>query len=244
MTSKQIVLVTGGTRGIGSAIVERLAESLGESATVLVGCRKFEDGTRIADRYKSTAPLVLDVASDQSIQAAVEEVKAKYGRLDILINNAGGAVAPTADDLSELRQSFQYTMDLNVSSVAVVTQAFLPLLRASTSTPKVIQISSGRASLARNAENLVPPSRLLAYTVSKAALNMLTLDMARAPENEKIEFQLASPGHCSTALNGFRGARDPLEGAQVVVELVKGHRREIGCYETVGADPTMVKIPW
>ena len=53
---------------------------------------------------------------------------------------------------------------------------------------------------------------------------MLTMEMSRDPANKDVEFQLFSPGHCKTAFNGYRGTRDPLEGATVVVELVKAEK--------------------
>lgn len=73
---------------------------------------------------------------------------------------------------------------------------------------------------------------------------MFTLDMAREPENKDIEFQIASPGHCKTAFNGYRGTRSPSEGANVVVELVIAERRETKMWETVGVSREVSAIPW
>jgi NAD(P)-dependent dehydrogenase (short-subunit alcohol dehydrogenase family) len=86
----------------------------------------------------------------------------------------------------------------------------------------------------------MPPTVSIPYSVSKTALKALTLEMAKFPENEGVQFHVIGPGHCETEFNGFRGTRDPLEGANVVVELVnaeKGHRSECwvladgGCFE-------------
>jgi NAD(P)-dependent dehydrogenase (short-subunit alcohol dehydrogenase family) len=238
------ILITGATRGLGLAMASLLSPLLAPHSTLLIGCRSLSTGQAIASRFPNAAPLLLDVSSDASITSAASHVRSTYGHLDILINNAGGATPAQTPNLRDLRHSFQATLDLNVASVALVTLAFLPLLRLSAAGAKVIALSSGRASMARNADGQMPPSRVLAYTVSKAALNMLMLDLARGEGNGAIEFQLASPGHCSTGLNGFRGERDPLEGARVVVELALGGRRETGFWEKVGEGKELVRVPW
>ena len=64
------------------------------------------------------------------------------------------------------------------------------------------------------------------------------------PENANVEFQIANPGHCKTAFNGFRGTRSPEEGANVVVELAIGARREIKSWETLEKNKELVEVPW
>ena len=81
-----------------------------------------------------------------------------------------------------------------------------------------MNISSARASLHAITTSALPPTACVPYSVSKVALNALTLEFAKAWPD--VRFYAASPGHCKTALNGFRGKKDPLEGARVVVELV------------------------
>jgi NAD(P)-dependent dehydrogenase (short-subunit alcohol dehydrogenase family) len=136
-----------------------------------------------------------------------------------LVNNAGFATVPSAVDFSDLRDAFAEVLD--VTSVAVTTTTFLPLLRKSTSGGKVMNIPSRRASLTRSADGKLPPTASIPYSVSKTALNMLTVEMSRDPANKDVEFQMVSPGHCNTAFNGYRGQRDPLEGSNVIVELVR-----------------------
>lgn len=247
----KVILVTGANRGIGLAIVKALAQSghaPSSSTEVLLGCRDLEAGTHArkelqAGGISNVKPLLLDVTSDASIRDAVQQVQKSNGQLDVLINNAGYAAFPAAD-LEDLRQVYQDIYNVNVSSVAVVTQLFLPLLRKSPHGGKVIQVGSARGSLQLNASGALPPTASAAYSVSKAALNMLTLDMAREDENKGVEFQIASPGHCKTAFNGYRGTRDPGEGANVVVELVFGERRETRMWETVGDSRDLKIIPW
>jgi NAD(P)-dependent dehydrogenase (short-subunit alcohol dehydrogenase family) len=92
----------------------------------------------------------------------------------------------------------------------------MPLLTLSP-TPRVVNMSSARASIHNIVTNNLPPTACVPYSVSKVALNALTLEMGKMyPE---VKFYAANPGHCRTAFNGFRGKKDPVEGARVVVEL-------------------------
>lgn len=251
----KVILVTGANRGIGFAIVKALAQHHTETSTptsstaILLGCRNFDAGVRACNELQAigitnVSPFHLDVTSDSSIRSAVQQIQQTYGHLDVLINNAGFAAFPAADN-TDLRQIYQNIYNVNVTSVAVVTRLFLPLLRnAPLGTAKVIQVGSARGSLKLNASGALPPTASAAYSVSKAALNMLTVDMSREEENKGVEFQVASPGHCKTAFNGFRGTRDPEEGANVVVELVFGERRGTRMWETIGDSREVKAVPW
>jgi NAD(P)-dependent dehydrogenase (short-subunit alcohol dehydrogenase family) len=73
----------------------------------------------------------------------------------------------------------------------------------------------------------MPPPVSIPYSVSKTALNALTLEMAKLPEKEGVQFHVIGPGRCKTEFNGFRGTRDPLEGANVVVELVNAEKGDV-----------------
>jgi NAD(P)-dependent dehydrogenase (short-subunit alcohol dehydrogenase family) len=148
------------------------------------------------------------------------------------VNNAGIAVVQkNPDDLADLRNSFNTTFNGNITSVAAVTAAFLPLLRLS-SHPRVIHISSGRASLQRSTQANFPPTAVLAYSISKVALNALTIEQQKQENARKgeevgtVDFYAVNPGHCKTAFNGWRGTKDPLDGAEVVVQLVMAKRGE------------------
>lgn len=245
----RIVLVTGGNRGIGFAIVKLLAQHTQSPMIVLMGCRNFNQGKEAVKSLhdqgiSNVHALELDVASDTSIRQALASIKIQYGQLDVLVNNAGYAVIPTAEDSSDLRQALQDIYNVNVSSVAVLTRLALPLLRRSPRGGKVIQIGSARGSINRLADGELPPTVAMGYSVSKTALNALTLQMSIEPDNTGIEFQIASPGHCKTAFNGYRGTRDPEEGATVVVELVTGARRKTKSWETIGASRELVQVPW
>jgi len=251
---RRVILVTGANRGIGFAIIQGLASHPDTAdSTFLLGCRDPLKGRDAVEKLhklglKSTIKeIVLDVTSDSSIAKAVESVRSQYGHLDVLVNNAGCAAIPSTSGTADWRETYARVFDTNVTSVAVTIQQFLPLLREAPTGAKVIQISSGRGSATRLASGLLPPTVSIPYAISKSALNMLSIELSRDPANQHVEFSLASPGHCKTAFNGFRGKRDPLEGANVVVELVragKGRYRNAGFWETIGDSPALVEIPW
>lgn len=250
----RVVLITGANRGIGFAILQALA-SQPETANsnLLLGCRDLKKGKEAVKQLRSQGitssvhPVLIDVTSDSSIKHAVGEIQQQYGQVDTLINNAGYATIPSTSDCSDWREVFTQVYDTNVTSVALTTQLFLPLLRQSPHGGKVINVSSARGSIGRSAGGLLPPTVSIPYSLSKTALNMLTVEMSRDPANKGVEFQMVSPGHCKTAFNQFRGTRDPLEGANVVVELAraeKGRYKNSGFWETNGASRDLVEIPW
>jgi NAD(P)-dependent dehydrogenase (short-subunit alcohol dehydrogenase family) len=102
----------------------------------------------------------------------------------------------------------------------------------------------------------MPPTAVVAYSISKTALNSLTIEMQKAEDAlkdgegngegwGKVEFWAANPGHCKTAFNGYRGAKDPIDGAEVVVQLVMGERgRWKKGWFWEFEDGVMREVPW
>ncbi|KIX02873.1 uncharacterized protein Z518_08816 [Rhinocladiella mackenziei CBS 650.93] len=253
-TKPRVILVTGANRGIGFAIIRALATHPETADGIfLLGCRDPEKGKEAIEQLHNLGitspvhPVAIDVTSDASIKRAVEVVEQGHGRLDVLINNAGCGGIPSATDFSDWRDVYAQVYDTNVTSVALTTQFFLPLLRRSSHGGKVVSVSSRRGSITLSALGVLPPTVSIPYCLSKTALNMLTVEMSRDAANKDVEFQIVGPGHCKTAFNGYRGTRDPVEGANVVVELVraeKGKYKNVGFWETQGADMNLVEIPW
>lgn len=175
----------------------------------------------------------LDITKDSSIKSATTILRQKYGKIDgklslrnnkpqqsnipfqVLINNAAIASNPKPD-LSDFREVYTSILDTNITSVALVVSHFLPLLSASVE-PRVINVSSARASVALQTSGKLPPTASIPYSISKTGLNILTLELAKLYGN--IRFYCASPGHCRTAFNNYRGKKDPIDGAKVIVEL-------------------------
>lgn len=233
--------------GIGLAIIQGLSQRLPTDQIILAARSEASITPALSSlttqgfNTSTIDSIILDVTNDESILEAVGSVKEKYGKLDVLVNNAAVALVPKPDEpLSVTRGTWTQMMDTNVASVANVTNAFLPLLKSSTD-PKVINISSARASIQLNLDPSFPATISAGYSVSKAALNMLTVDMQKL--NTDVRFYAASPGHCKTALNGFRGARDPAEGGRVVIELVEGDYRW-GFWKADGAEGPCEEVPW
>lgn len=178
----------------------------------------------------------------------------------VLVNNAGVAeIYAEGEPLSKLRSSFNNTLNTNVTSVAATTTAFLPLLHSKDPnpspntnlniTPRIINISSARASLTNSSQGKMPPTQVVSYSVSKAALNSLTIELAKTErergDGKGVEVFCANPGFCRTQFNGFTGTRDPLEGAEVVVGLIMAERGAFGSggvWEFEGGE--MKVVPW
>lgn len=139
--------------------------------------------------------------------------------------------------------SYTSTLDTNVASIAVLTSALMPLLLAAPS-PRVIHNFSERGSLAKNPAGTMPPTTVVAYNVSKTALNALTIQQGIA--EPRVKFYAATPGSCKTAFNGFRGIRDPLDGAKVFAELAFAPegKYEGGFWEMGGQDSETRTVPW
>ena len=208
-----ITLITGANKGLGRETARRLLE-LGH--TVLVGARDAGRGRAAADEL-GTVFLEIDPASDPSVAAAAERVSSQYGRLDVLINNAGTAEPRvSAADLTadEAMKGF----GINVLGPIRVTHAFLPLLRASDN-PRIVNVSSGVGSFTRlltpgTAANAVT---LPVYPATKAALTMLTVQYARALDG--ILVNAADPGFTATDFNNHRGTQTVTEGTDAIVRL-------------------------
>lgn len=222
--TKTSVLVTGGNKGLGLETARRLGE-LGW--TVFLGSRDEGRGRAAADKLAAEGVDVvmvpLDVTSDASVAAAVRLVRAHTDRLDVLVNNAGtpGHVVPPADaTVEEIHPVF----DTNVYGPIRVTHAFLPLLQAADH-PRVVMVSSGGGSFSVVTDPEQPVSKMheLAYSTSKAALNMITVRYAQAlPE---IKFNVATPGEvanrkfAATDMNNHTGALTVTEGTDSIIRL-------------------------
>jgi NAD(P)-dependent dehydrogenase (short-subunit alcohol dehydrogenase family) len=211
-----IALVTGANKGIGYRIVEQLAA---RGMTVLLGGRdqKRRDAAAVE---LGVEPVALDVTDPASVAAAAAHVRTAFGRLDVLVNNAGiagtGAVPPSDTTVEAVREVF----DTNVYGAIRVTNAMLPLLLRSPA-PRIVNVSSMVGSLAVQSDpvgrlSVIPPT--VAYPMSKTALNAVTVQYARELAG-RVLVNAADPGYCATDLNDHRGWRSAAEGAAIAVRL-------------------------
>ncbi|MFK4043203.1 SDR family NAD(P)-dependent oxidoreductase [Nonomuraea wenchangensis] len=212
-------LITGANKGLGFETAGRL---IAAGHTVYVGSRDEERGRRAAARLGARMVL-LDITDDASVAAAVQTIEADGG-LDVLVNNAGiegrlegNLVAGAAETTADLmRQMFE----TNVFGLVRVTHAFLPLLRRSAA-PVVVNVSSGLASLTGMTAPGTPAYAYpgVAYPASKAAVNMITVQYAKAFPNMRIN--AVEPGYTATDLNGHTGTQTVEEGAEIIVRMAQ-----------------------
>lgn len=216
-------LITGANAGIGLHLARQLTRA---GVRVLLGSRDPARGSAAADALAAEGLTVdavtLDVTDDRTIAAVTEHVAGAYGRLDILINNA----AIVGDGLSATqvsRDALLRTFDTNAAGVAAVTNAFLPLLRAS-ARPRILNVSSelGSTRLVSDPEWPYASVAVAAYQASKSALDMLTVLYAKELASEGISVVSVSPGYRATGLSGGTpppDAGDPAEGAAAIVAV-------------------------
>jgi NAD(P)-dependent dehydrogenase (short-subunit alcohol dehydrogenase family) len=228
MTDKLVALVTGANQGIGLQIAKEL---VAHGLTVLVGSRNLENGEAAAKEVGPDAhALQLDVTDQASVAAAAERIRSEFGRLDVLINNAGISHAGKPSvPLSEAAKSGLLTtaslddvravFETNVFGIIAVTQAMLPLLREAPAA-RIVTVGSTAGSLAWNSEPTNEHRGIFGtYSSSKTASHAVTLAFAFALESEGIKVNIACPGFTSTALNNFAGTRSVEQGAREAVRL-------------------------
>lgn len=220
-SSNTIVLVTGANQGIGFEIAKKLATEQKGYHVIMTGRRKDaieEAAKNLQAEGLSVEPLVMDVTSDDSIAAAAKAVGDKYAHLDVLVNNAAIAAAPTSTDGKPLstREEFLQIMNTNVAGIEAVTETFIPLLEKSTITKRIVFISSSIGSLAAKADpnNWTRKLGARPYTISKTAENMLALIYAAQFDGkDDWKVNISCPGFCATNLNDFTGTNSAEHGA-------------------------------
>ncbi|KAM0471904.1 hypothetical protein ACHAPX_009039 [Trichoderma viride] len=214
--SSKIVLVTGANQGIGFEIAKSLSSKPGYH--VLLGSRDLQRGIDAAKQLQEQSlnvePITIDITSENSIAEAVQQVTSKFGRLDVLVNNAGICLPAERTSAPSLR-NFQDTFTVNAFGTTLATEAFIPLLTAS-SAPRVVFVSSSIGSLALHGDY---PVGLPIYRSSKAALNMIMLHYAFKYKDAGWKVNAACPGFCATNLNGYSGSDTPQNGALNAVRL-------------------------
>ncbi len=219
MADQKIALVTGANKGIGKEIARQLGA---QGMTALIGARDEGRGQEAATELKQQGiqaqAVRLDVTSEDSIREAASTIERDFGRLDVLVNNAGIALdgGPASGlDLDTLRRTYE----TNVFGVVSVTQGLLPLLRQSDA-GRIVNMSSTLGSLALNSDpNWASANvKMLAYNSSKAALNMITVIFAAELKGTPIKVNAVCPGAVETDLNPY-GTRTVAQGAAVPVRL-------------------------
>ncbi|MCP1854021.1 MULTISPECIES: SDR family NAD(P)-dependent oxidoreductase [unclassified Bradyrhizobium] len=184
-----VALVTGGSRGIGAAIVKMLADA-GAAVAINYRERSAEAETLakgiIAAGGRAVA-IAADVSEAAAVTALVERAKSELGPVDILVNNAGIAIVRGVDDLTE--EDFDRTITVNLKSAFLCTQAVLPMMRTR-KWGRIVNISSGAA---RGAGSIGPH-----YNASKAAMEGMTRGYAARLVKEGITVNAVAPSLIET----------------------------------------------
>lgn len=211
-SSSPIALVTGGNRGIGRAVCRQLAAE--HDFTVVLTARDPDAAEQAAETLRADGLDVtaqqLDVTDAPSIDAARAAVDAQFGRLDALINNAAIDYDTDQDVLTADLDRVRGTLETNTLGPWRVTQAFLSLLRRSDHA-RIVNVSSGSGQLSSMTGGTP------GYSLSKAALNTLTLMMAARLDGEGILVNAVGPGWVRTRMGGTSASRSVEEGARSVV---------------------------
>jgi NAD(P)-dependent dehydrogenase (short-subunit alcohol dehydrogenase family) len=218
---KRLALVTGANKGIGFEVVRQLAMS---GCTVLLGARSKALGEEAAATLKrdgfDVRFIPIDLDDPATIATAAKDVETGFGHLDILVNNAGVAAQgdglPSSSSLDAIERDFR----VNFLGSVAVTQAMLPLLRRASSA-NIVNVSSGLGSLTKSGDpaRTHVAAKYLGYAASKAALNMLTVQLAYELRDTSIKVNSVDPGYTATDLNQHRGSQTIPEGAAEIIRL-------------------------
>lgn len=218
--TKKIALVTGANKGIGLEIARQLAEA---GVTVIMGARSHARGEAAAKGLSqaglATEAIALDLDREETIAAAAARISTRHGRLDILVNNAGIVDAEDGPPSVATVGAARRLMETNFLGTLAVIQTMLPLLRKS-SAGRIVNLATTLGSLTVNGDPTSPyyEARLIGYNASKAALNMLTVQLAAELQGTSIVVNSVAPGYVKTDLTGGNGLMTPEEGARLPVQ--------------------------
>ncbi|MEI7053870.1 SDR family oxidoreductase [Pseudomonas koreensis] len=221
----KVALVTGANRGIGFEVARQLAA---EGVTVVLSGRNYQAVAQAADELVGMGlkafPCLMDVTDEDSIASAVKLLEAKFGRLDILINNAAIRIEsyglnPSQQPLQQWRQTFE----TNLFGMVAVTQHCLPLIRQSVA-GRIVNVSSLLASLTTHTDvdSYAYSSMfksLPGYSASKSGVNSWTVHLAYELRDTPVKVNAVHPGYTKTGMNDGAGDLDVQEGARTSVAL-------------------------
>jgi NAD(P)-dependent dehydrogenase (short-subunit alcohol dehydrogenase family) len=199
---ERVALISGGNRGLGREVARRLTE---EGYRVVIGSRDLAKGEQTAlELGERVTACRLDVTDGETIESCVDEIRQRYGRLDVLVNNAGvegggWSTSATDVDLDEVRD----TLETNLFGAWKLTQAALPLMREN-GYGRIVNLSSGMGQLS-DMNGHAP-----AYRMSKTGLNALTRMLTAELGDENVLVNSCCPGWVRTEMGG-RGARLSVE---------------------------------
>jgi 3-oxoacyl-[acyl-carrier protein] reductase len=222
----KIALITGGSRGIGAAIAKRLAadgasvaitySKDASAASAVVKAIEIEGGKAVA--------IQADAADTEAVKGAVEKTVATFGRLDVLVNNAGTAVPKTFEETT--LEEMDRVIDINVRGTLVATQAVLKHMKSG---GRIIMIGSCVG------ERAMTPG-LVAYAATKGAVKMFTQGLSREVGSRGITVNNVQPGPIDTDLNPAAGEWAVPQKAATALDRY-GHVDEVAALVAFVAGP-------
>jgi NAD(P)-dependent dehydrogenase (short-subunit alcohol dehydrogenase family) len=224
VSNGKVALVTGANKGLGFEMSRQLAQ---QGLTVILAARKLqaaeEAATKLKEKGLKAEAIALDINDSDQIKAAVQTIGDRFGKLDVLINNAGVMLDgewSTSNASSVSIDTIRKTFETNFFALVEVTQALLPLILKSSS-GRIVNMASIEGSLSLHADptSLIYDSKPFAYDASKAAVNSFTVHLAHELRNTPIKVNSAHPGWVKTELGGDDAMMDITEGAKTGVQL-------------------------
>ncbi|NCI45509.1 SDR family oxidoreductase [Sediminibacterium soli] len=223
--SKKIALVTGANKGLGLETVKQLAK---EGIKVIAGSRNPEKGLKSVEALQAQGLdvefLQLDVDNNQDIRNTHDYILNRYGKLDILINNAGVQIESrewTTNTTESIDDTvLRSTLDTNFFNLVKLTNTLLPLIKKSAA-GRIVNLSSILGSLGLHASQDSPiyQSKLFAYDTSKTALNSYTVHLAQSLANTTVKVNSAHPGWVKTDMGTEAAPMNINDGAKTSVAL-------------------------
>jgi 3-oxoacyl-[acyl-carrier protein] reductase len=224
--TEKVALVTGGSRGIGAAIAKRLAA---DGANVAITYTKGADAAasvvkEIERAGRKAIAIQADAADAEAVKRAVEKTVATFGRLDVLVNNAGTAIPKRFEDAT--LEELDRVIDINVRGVFVATQAALKHMKSG---GRIIMIGSSVGER-NNMPGLTP------YSATKGAVKMFTQGLSREVGSRGITVNNIQPGPIDTDLNPAAGDWAVPQKANTALDRY-GHVDEVAALVAFVAGP-------
>ena len=219
--TKKIALITGANKGLGFEMARQLGQA---GVTVVMAARDQQKGEAAAgllrDQGLDALFLKLDVTSHEDHVKAAAFLEDNFGRLDILINNAGIAVKGAGTPSATTAEVLHETFETNFLAPVALTQILLPLLRKSEA-GRIVNMSSilGSQTLHADPKSSIYNFKALAYDASKTALNSFTIHLAHELKDTKIKVNSAHPGWVKTDMGTNSAPMEIPEGGKTGVEL-------------------------
>ena len=225
MKTQKTALITGANRGIGFETAKQLGE---QGVTVVLAARQLGAASEAANKLRQQGidayGIQLDVTNTDERKAAAKYLQEKFGKLDILINNAG--VGPKDWSMFEKTisgttyEEFEYVFNTNLFSLVALTNELLPLIKNSVA-GRIVNLSSilGSLTIHSQEDSPIAPMKTLSYNASKAALNMFTNHLALELEGTGIKVNSAHPGWVKTELGTDAADMEITDGAKTSVAL-------------------------